>query len=90
MKVPTAHCSNCKPDCRQESETTNLTAQAKNSLDLLQAQYKAGQRQVMDVVGIYETFSKTQETEVTLKYEVATLWVEMARILGVLADGDLI
>lgn len=44
----------------------------------------------MDVVGIYETFSKTQETEVTLKYEVATLWVEMARILGVLADGDLI
>jgi adhesin transport system outer membrane protein len=75
---------------RQASEATNLTAQAKNNLDLFQAQYKAGQRQVMDVVGVYETFSRGQESEVTLKYEAATLRVEMARILGVLADGDLI
>ena len=75
---------------RQASEATNLTAQAKNNLDLFQAQYKAGQRQVMDVVGVYQTFSKAQEAEVTLKYEAATLRVEMARILGVLADGDLI
>ena len=75
---------------RQASEATNLTAQAKNNLDLFQAQYKAGQRQVMDVVGVYETFSRAQESEVTLKYEAATLRVEMARILGVLADGDLI
>ena len=44
----------------------------------------------MDVVGVYQTFSKAQEAEVTLKYEAATLRVEMARILGVLADGDLI
>jgi adhesin transport system outer membrane protein len=75
---------------RQASEATNLTAQAKNNLDLFQAQYKAGQRQVMDVVGVYETFSRAQESEVTLKYEAAALRVEMARILGVLADGDLI
>jgi adhesin transport system outer membrane protein len=44
----------------------------------------------MDVVGVYETFSRAQESEVTLKYEAATLRVEMARILGVLADGDFI
>jgi adhesin transport system outer membrane protein len=75
---------------RQASEAAGLTAQAKNNLDLFQAQYKAGQRQVMDVVGVYETFSRAQESEVTLKYEAAKLRVEMARILGVLADGDLI
>lgn len=75
---------------RQASEASGLTAQAKNNLDLFQAQYKAGQRQVMDVVGVYETFSRAQEAEVTLKFEAATLRVEMARILGVLADGDLI
>lgn len=75
---------------RQASEASGLTAQAKNNLDLFQAQYKAGQRQVMDVVGVYETFSRAQEAEVNLKFEAATLRVEMARILGVLADGDLI
>ena len=75
---------------RQAGEAGSLTAQAKNNLDLFQAQYKAGQRQVMDVVGVYETFARAQESEVTLKYEAATLRIEMARILGVLADGELI
>jgi adhesin transport system outer membrane protein len=75
---------------RQTGEASSLTAQAKNNLDLFQAQYKAGQRQVMDVVGVYETFARAQEAEVTLKYEAATLRIEMARILGVLADGELI
>lgn len=75
---------------RQTGEAGNLTAQAKNNLDLFQAQYKAGQRQVMDVVGVYETFARAQTAEVTLKFEAAKLRIEMARILGVLADGDLI
>ena len=75
---------------RQAGEASGLTAQAKNNLDLFQAQYKAGQRQVMDVVGVYETFARAQEAEVSLKYEAATLRIEMARILGVLADGELI
>jgi adhesin transport system outer membrane protein len=75
---------------RQAGEAKNLTAQAKNNLDLFQEQYKAGQRQVMDVVGVYETFARAQEAEVSLKFEAAKLRVEMARVLGVLADGELI
>lgn len=75
---------------RQAGETAGLTAQAKNNLDLFQAQYQAGQRQVIDVVSVYETFARSEEAEVTLKYEAIRLKVEMARILGVLADGDLI
>jgi adhesin transport system outer membrane protein len=75
---------------RQAAEAAGLTAQAKKNLDLFQAQYDAGQRQVMDVVGVYETFARQQENEVTLKYEAIRLRVAMAELLGVLADGSAI
>jgi adhesin transport system outer membrane protein len=39
---------------------------------------------------VYETFARAQEAEVSLKFEAAKLRVEMARVLGVLADGELI
>lgn len=73
---------------RQATEARGLTAQAKANLDLFQAQYDAGQRQVMDVVGVYETFARQQQAEVTLKYEAAMLQIDLARLLGVLADGE--
>ena len=73
---------------RQAAESASLTAQAKKNLDLFQAQYDAGQRQVMDVVGVYETFARQQENEVTLKYEAIRLRIAMAELLGVLADGS--
>ena len=73
---------------RQAIEAQALTQRAKANLDLFQAQYDAGQRQVMDVVGVYETFSRQQLSEVSLKFETVQLQVEMARLLGVLADGD--
>ena len=75
---------------RQAAEAAGLTAQAKQNLDLFQAQYDAGQRQVMDVVGVYEIYARQQETEVTLKYEAIRLRVAMAELLGVLADGSAI
>ena len=73
---------------RQASEAAGLTAQAKSNLDLFQQQYDAGQRQVMDVVGVYETFARQQENEVTLKYEAIRLRLAMAELLGVLANGS--
>jgi adhesin transport system outer membrane protein len=75
---------------RQRTEAARLTDQAKENLDLFQAQYDAGQRQVIDVVGVYETFARQQQSEVTLKYDTIRLKLEMAQILGVLADGDAI
>ncbi|MFC6638828.1 TolC family protein [Sulfitobacter sp. JBTF-M27] len=73
---------------RQAAEAAGLTAQAKENLDLFQAQYDAGQRQVIDVVSVYETYQRQQHEEVTLKYDALRLQVELARLLGVLADGD--
>lgn len=72
---------------RQVGEATNLAAQAKQNLDLFQEQYEAGQRQVMDVVGVYETFAQQDQQRISLKYEVAAARLEMARELGLLADG---
>lgn len=73
---------------RQAGEARSLTAQAKENLDLFREQYQAGGRPVMDVVGVYETFANRQSTEITLKYEALRLQVELARVQGVLADGD--
>ncbi|WP_254796870.1 TolC family protein [Sulfitobacter albidus] len=73
---------------RQAAEAAVLSAQAKRNLDLFQAQYDAGQRQVIDVVGVYETFARQQEAQITLKYDALRLRVEMAELLGVLANGS--
>jgi len=73
---------------RQASEARGLTEQAGANLALFQRQYDAGQRQVMDVVGVYETFAQRHESEVELKYRAIRQSVELARVQGALADGD--
>ena len=73
---------------RQVGEASILAGQAKTNLDLFQQQYNAGQRQVMDVVGVYETWVAQEQARIALKYEMAATRLEMARELGLLADGS--
>ncbi len=73
---------------RAADESKQLTSQAKKNLDLFQAQYEAGQRQVMDVVGVYETFSRQQRARIEHTYSAARLELAIARELGLLADGE--
>jgi adhesin transport system outer membrane protein len=73
---------------RQVSEAEALAQQAKANLDLFQRQYDAGQRQVMDVVGVYETFAARQTARLDLKYELAETRLKIARERGLLADGS--
>ena len=73
---------------RQAAEAAVLAARAKANLDLFQAQYDAGQRQVMDVVGLYEQFARQQQAAATLRYRAALTEVQIAARLGLLADGD--
>lgn len=72
---------------RQAKEAELLTRQAKQNLDLFQRQYDGGQRQVMDVVGVYETFAAALETAISLKYKAARAELELARLRGALAEG---
>ena len=73
---------------RQVTEASALTGQAKANLDLFQQQYDAGQRQVMDVVGVYETFAARQAARLDLKYDLARTRLEIARERGLLAEGS--
>ncbi len=73
---------------RAAAETAELAARAKANLDLFQTQYEEGQRQVMDVVGVYETFARQQRAQITHKYQAARLELAIARELGALADGE--
>jgi outer membrane protein, adhesin transport system len=72
---------------RQADEASGLTTQAKQNLDLFQRQYEGGTRQVMDVVGVYETFLRALEKELDLKFRAARAELDAAKRLGVLADG---
>ncbi|MCA0953231.1 TolC family protein [Mameliella alba] len=72
---------------RQAKEAEVLTRQAKQNLDLFQRQYDGGQRQVMDVVGVYETYAAALESAISLKYKAARARLELARLRGALAEG---
>ena len=72
---------------RQAQEAQTLTLQAKQNLDLFRRQYEGGQRQVMDVVGVYETYASAAETEIDLKFKAARAELELARLRGGLAEG---
>ena len=58
------------------------------TFDLFEAQFEAGQRSVMDVISIYEQLVQREQAHVDAKYEVILTQLEMARDLGLLADGD--
>ncbi|MDU8909838.1 TolC family protein [Aestuariicoccus sp. MJ-SS9] len=73
---------------RQAAEARGLSIQARQNLDLFQRQYEGGQRQVMDVVGVYETYSAALERELELKYKAARAELTIARLQGALAEGQ--
>jgi len=72
---------------RATGEAENLTRQAKQNLDVFQSQYEAGQRQIMDVVGVYETYARQKRSQIGHKYDAARAQLKMARDIGLLADG---
>jgi len=72
---------------RATVEAENLTRQAKQNLDVFQSQYEAGQRQIMDVVGVYETYARQKRSQIGHKYDAARAQLKMARDMGLLADG---
>lgn len=73
---------------RQSAEASSLVTQAKSNLDLFQKQYDGGQRKVMEVVGVYETYIRALETALEVKYKAARAELRIAELQGVLASGD--
>jgi len=72
---------------RQEAREAEIVGQTRANLDLFEAQYRAGQRPLMDLVNQFEQLAGMERDLVTLRYDRARTQVELARELGVLADG---
>ncbi|MEL6595051.1 MAG: TolC family protein [Pseudomonadota bacterium] len=73
---------------RQQADAAGLTAPARANFQLFQEQFQAGQRTIMDVVNTYESMMRLEQEQASLPYDIARVQLEMARDLGVLADGD--
>lgn len=73
---------------RQAAEAADLARASRDTYDLFQAQFKAGQRPVMDVVTIYEQLIQREQAHVDAKYEVVLTQLALARDMGLLANGD--
>lgn len=72
------------------AQTEDLAAQARGNFELFQKQFKAGTRTVIEVAGLVETQARLEEDQVSAKYQAARTELEMAKEIGVLADGGAI
>ncbi|KIC34981.1 TolC family protein [Leisingera sp. ANG-M7] len=73
---------------RQEGETSALVRRSRETYELFQKQFEAGQRPVMEVIQVYEELVRREQAYIDAKFEVVLIQLELARDLGLLADGD--
>ncbi|QAX30655.1 TolC family protein [Leisingera sp. NJS204] len=73
---------------RQEGETAALVRRSRETYGLFQKQFEAGQRPVMEVIQVYEELVRREQAYIEAKYEVVLIQLQLARDLGLLADGD--
>lgn len=73
---------------RQESETAALVARSRETYRLFKAQFEAGQRPVMEVIQVYEELVRREQALIDAQYEVVLIQLELAREMGLLADGN--
>lgn len=73
---------------RQQGEANALVVEARNTFSLFYNQFENSGRPIMDVVNIYENTLRLEREQVRLRYELATISVEIAKLYGVLVDGE--
>jgi adhesin transport system outer membrane protein len=73
---------------RQEAETAALVRRSRETYELFQKQFEAGQRPVMEVIQVYEELVRREQAYIDAKYEAVLIQLQLARDLGLLADGD--
>lgn len=73
---------------RQAAETAALVRRSRETYELFQEQFEAGQRPVMEVIQVYEELVRREQAYIDAKYEVVLIQLQLARDLGLLADGD--
>ena len=72
---------------RQERDAAELVQQTRANYRIFQDQFEAGQKSVMDVLNVYEQMIREELKHIDLKYEIVHTELEVARMVGVLANG---
>ncbi|MCF6444597.1 TolC family protein [Nereida sp. MMG025] len=73
---------------RKRSQSQSILDQADANLALFEEQYEAGQRPVMDLIGVYETKINAERDHISHAYDIARTKLKIAKELGLLADGE--
>ena len=73
---------------RRAARADQLAREGRANADMFQRQYKAGTRSVIEVAGLVETMARLEESRIKAHFDLARAEIEIARALGLLADGD--
>lgn len=71
----------------KQAEGEPVLRQTESSLSMFTEQYKVGRRPLMELVGMYETYSRLERDQAALKYDIALIELKIAMERGVLVDG---
>jgi outer membrane protein, adhesin transport system len=71
----------------REVQGAAVLAETEANLDMFTQQYKFGRRTLLELVSMFETFVGMERENVALKYDIALLGIQIARLRGVLVDG---
>lgn len=73
---------------RQLQNTETIIAQARDNYTLFDEQLRAGQRTVPEVVSVFRTKLDAEREAVAIRYDLARMELQLARIYGNLVDGE--
>lgn len=73
---------------RQESQLATTVSQARGNFELFDQQLRAGQRSVPEVVSVFRTALEAERDAVNVRYELARQELKLARIYGLLVNGE--
>lgn len=71
----------------REAQEAQVLAQTARNLEMFTRQYKFGRRPLMELVGMYETYTGLERAQVALKFDIALHSLQIAKKRGILVDG---
>lgn len=71
----------------RQAQGAEVLRQTEGNLSLFTEQYKVGRRSLLELVGQYDSFARLERDQVSLRYDIAVLELEIARDRGLLVDG---
>ncbi len=71
----------------RQAQGAEVLRQTEGNLQLFTQQYKVGRRTLLELVGQYDSFARLERDQISLRYDIAVLELEISRDRGLLVDG---